>query len=273
MAKFTDFGGQTNATAPRTLTLEWNGLDDRGEPLPDGEYPVRGVSHPGVTFAYDWPWWPDNRFDCSRRSPRRNGSVLDLDNSSAAVQIAVRQVLFVGRDRIRDDAEILVVEPAFERLIGADDVHAASAGDSGFDSHPPIGGVDDETAQTGGLEILGAAHGGLKDAGSLAFTGLPVLEPSDGQRLQFWIRRIVVVPALERLPPDQGGAVRRQTRPLFLGSVNVRVTPDVAHTDENGMILLFRNDVAAGRVSVPVAVVAPGRFLPEHLLPSGPVFH
>ncbi len=54
MAKVTGFGGKTNATAPQLLTLEWNGLDDRGEPLPEGEYRVRGVSHPGVTLAYDY---------------------------------------------------------------------------------------------------------------------------------------------------------------------------------------------------------------------------
>lgn len=54
MARTVDFGGNTNGTLPQTLSVEWNGLDDRGEPVPDGTYRVRGISHPRVTLSYDY---------------------------------------------------------------------------------------------------------------------------------------------------------------------------------------------------------------------------
>lgn len=53
-AKVEDFGGTPQSGQPQTLALEWNGLNDRGEPVADGEYRVRGCSHPGVTLAYDY---------------------------------------------------------------------------------------------------------------------------------------------------------------------------------------------------------------------------
>ncbi len=49
-----DFGGDAKSGQPQTLALEWNGLDDRGEALPDGDYRVRSCSHAGVTLAYDY---------------------------------------------------------------------------------------------------------------------------------------------------------------------------------------------------------------------------
>jgi len=53
-AKASDFGGDPASSQAQTLAIEWNGLDDRGEPASDGEYRVRGCSHDGVKLLYDY---------------------------------------------------------------------------------------------------------------------------------------------------------------------------------------------------------------------------
>ena len=97
--------------------------------------------------------------------------------SSRKISRGASASLFVSRDRLRDYAEILVIEPAFERLIGADDVHTAGRGDGGFHGHPPISRVDDQSAQAGVLQIRPAAHRGLKNARRFPFARLPIFEP------------------------------------------------------------------------------------------------
>jgi len=50
----TKLGGDPGAQQPQLLAVEWNGLNDDGRPLPDGEYRVRGCSHPGMKLVYDY---------------------------------------------------------------------------------------------------------------------------------------------------------------------------------------------------------------------------
>jgi hypothetical protein len=39
---------------PQRVVIEWNGMDDEGRPMPDGEYRIRGCSHPGMKLLYDY---------------------------------------------------------------------------------------------------------------------------------------------------------------------------------------------------------------------------
>ena len=47
-------GGNPDATEPQKLAVEWNGMNDDGQPMPDGIYHVRGCSHPGLKLVYDY---------------------------------------------------------------------------------------------------------------------------------------------------------------------------------------------------------------------------
>jgi len=47
-------GGKLDATESQVLSVEWNGLDDRGRPLSDGVYRIRGCSHPGLKCVYEY---------------------------------------------------------------------------------------------------------------------------------------------------------------------------------------------------------------------------
>jgi RNA polymerase sigma factor (sigma-70 family) len=47
-------GGKPDATEPQSLTVEWNGLNDDGQPQLDGAYRVRGCSHKGMKLVYEY---------------------------------------------------------------------------------------------------------------------------------------------------------------------------------------------------------------------------
>ena len=47
-------GGKPDATEPQRLSVEWNGMNDDGQPMPDGTYRVRGCSHPGMKLVYEY---------------------------------------------------------------------------------------------------------------------------------------------------------------------------------------------------------------------------
>jgi len=49
-------GGKRSSAKPQTLAFEWNGLDDRGRTLPDGDYRVSGLSLPPVKLTYEYSW-------------------------------------------------------------------------------------------------------------------------------------------------------------------------------------------------------------------------
>lgn len=48
--------GAQPSDQPQALALEWNGLDDRAQPLPDGEYTVRGLTTVPARLTYDYSW-------------------------------------------------------------------------------------------------------------------------------------------------------------------------------------------------------------------------
>ena len=48
--------GLRPADRPQTLLLQWNGLDDRAQPLPDGQYTVRGLTTVPARLTYDYSW-------------------------------------------------------------------------------------------------------------------------------------------------------------------------------------------------------------------------
>lgn len=50
----TKIGGNPEATEPQKLSVEWNGMDDEGQPMPDGTYRIRGCSHPGMKLVYEY---------------------------------------------------------------------------------------------------------------------------------------------------------------------------------------------------------------------------
>ena len=47
-------GGNPDATEPQKLSVEWNGMNDDGQPMADGTYRVRGCSHPGMKLVYEY---------------------------------------------------------------------------------------------------------------------------------------------------------------------------------------------------------------------------
>ena len=106
------------------------------------------------------------------------------------------------------------------------------------------------------MEVSGTSHGGVENTGFLSFGCCPVFEPSDGERDLFGVRFVVRAPAHEGLSPHQGGAVFRQPGSFFVCSVDVRWSPNVAHTPGNGVVFEFFDNVATSGISMPSAVVA-----------------
>ncbi len=47
-------GGKADATEPQRLSVEWNGMNDDGQPMPDGTYRIRGCSHAGMKLVYEY---------------------------------------------------------------------------------------------------------------------------------------------------------------------------------------------------------------------------
>jgi len=54
MADVTKLGGDPTSGAAQKLSIEWNGLDDRGRALPAGVYRARGLSLPGLKVEFDY---------------------------------------------------------------------------------------------------------------------------------------------------------------------------------------------------------------------------
>jgi len=54
MVDITTLGGDPAAKEPHPITINWNGLDDGGRPLPSGTYRVRGLSLPGLKIEFDY---------------------------------------------------------------------------------------------------------------------------------------------------------------------------------------------------------------------------
>lgn len=54
MVETEKLGGDPKGGQPQQLVVEWNGLDDRGQPAPAGEYRVRGCSLPGLKAIYEY---------------------------------------------------------------------------------------------------------------------------------------------------------------------------------------------------------------------------
>lgn len=50
-------GGDPKTGRPQSLVVEWNGLDDWGQPVADGNYRVHGCSLPGLKVTYDYSFY------------------------------------------------------------------------------------------------------------------------------------------------------------------------------------------------------------------------
>jgi RNA polymerase sigma factor (sigma-70 family) len=123
----TALGGKPDATEPQTLAVEWNGLDDRGRPLPDGAYRVRGCSHPGMKCIYEYsflnpgtpPWnhYPNSAWGGNHGFPHAIACLRSA--APGAWRVAVGGTIAEGGS------------PAF--ILGADDrkIHAFGRGWSG----------------------------------------------------------------------------------------------------------------------------------------------
>jgi len=108
MADVTKLGGDPTSGAAQKLSIEWNGLDDRGRALPAGVYRARGLSLPGLKVEFDYsfgnpgnpPWqgYPNSDWGADHEFPNTvaalGGWLFQLLN--ALVVNAVQQVLAPG---------------------------------------------------------------------------------------------------------------------------------------------------------------------------------
>ncbi len=139
------------------------------------------------------------------------------------------EFLLVIGNGARLHADGFVIKPTLKWFVGTYDIHAASCGNGIFHLQTPIDCIGDQSAKSFVLQVDAAPHRAMEYSRFATCTGTPRLGPSDRKGGEFRVGQIVRFASHQRLAPYQCRALVRQTRPFFIGSINIGV-PQISST-------------------------------------------